>query len=112
MNILGVGSDIVSLKRVRAISFFNRVAQYVFLEDELLELADSPDPHRHLASRFAAKEAIIKAFPDTLSYQDFSIVKKGKKPTVRFRDVEKNTHDVFLSISHEFDYVVAFAVIC
>ncbi len=61
--IRGVGTDIVSVERFRRAGarwgdrFFTRV----FTDAELAYCRARKDPYPHLAARFAAKEAVIKA---------------------------------------------------
>lgn len=112
MEIVGIGSDIVSLKRINDIVDKERFAEYILLPEEYADFAESVDKTQYLASRFAAKEAVIKASPQELTYHDFLITKDGKKPIVSFLAGRPISSQVFLSIAHEFDYAVAFAVVC
>lgn len=106
MTILGTGIDIVELARVREARFRERVAEYILTEEEIREMHASRDAVQYLASRFAAKEAVIKASPTTLTYQDIVISKQGEKPCAQTR----NGGTFFLSISHSFTYAVANAI--
>ena len=111
MSICGIGTDIVSLVRVRGIKEKQRVAEYVLTIDELELFEMSPNQAEHLGSRLAAKESVIKAFPEKLTYQDFSISKRNGKPCVSFQNESYNlSYKVFLSISHEFDNATGLAV--
>jgi holo-[acyl-carrier protein] synthase len=56
------GIDLIEIDRVeRALSRRPRLARRLFTEAELAYAADRARPGRHLAARFAAKEAAIKA---------------------------------------------------
>lgn len=109
MEPLGVGIDVIELSRFREARFFDRVAEYVLRDMELKEMDESRDRVQYLASRFAAKEAVIKAFPSPLTYQDFRIDKKASKPVVAFVDPRYGKYHVLLSISHSFQHVVSCA---
>jgi holo-[acyl-carrier protein] synthase len=59
--IVGVGLDVVELERIERIwsRFGQRFAGKILASEEMLRLP--PHPVAHLASRFAAKEAAVKA---------------------------------------------------
>jgi holo-[acyl-carrier protein] synthase len=61
--IFGIGTDIVSLGRIKALQerYGIRFARRLLNESELAEYDASHDPARFLAKRFAAKEALTKA---------------------------------------------------
>jgi holo-[acyl-carrier protein] synthase len=61
--IFGIGTDIVSLSRIRTLHerYGVRFARRLLNESEMAEYAESRDPARFLAKRFAAKEAFTKA---------------------------------------------------
>ena len=71
----------------------------------------SRDILQYLVSRFAAKEAVIKAYPGKISYHDIEIVKKGTKVQAIF--LRKLDHKLysFLSIAHELKYAIAYAIL-
>jgi holo-[acyl-carrier protein] synthase len=58
----GVGIDLIEIERLeRALERRPSLAERVFTADELRFVADHRRPGRHLAARFAAKEAALKA---------------------------------------------------
>ena len=58
----GVGIDLIEIERIeRALERRPRLAERLFTADEIAYAADRARPGRHLAARFAAKEAVIKA---------------------------------------------------
>ncbi len=58
----GVGIDLIEIERVeRALERRPRLAERLFTDAELAYARDRARPGRHLAARFAAKEAAIKA---------------------------------------------------
>ncbi len=63
MNIRGIGIDLVQIPRMRRVveRWQDRFLQRVFTEEELAYCRSRKDPIPHLAARFAAKEAGLKA---------------------------------------------------
>lgn len=58
----GVGMDLIEVARIeRALDRHPRLAQRLFTEQELEYAGAKGRPGRHLAARFAAKEAVVKA---------------------------------------------------
>ena len=112
MKILGIGTDIVEIGRVRNARFLDRVAEYICTEDELVFRDTSRNRVQFIASRLALKEAIIKAFPYKIGYQHI-VLKPAEKGLqahcVRREDREYTVH---VSLSHEFAYTVATALVC
>jgi holo-[acyl-carrier protein] synthase len=84
MSVLGVGVDLVECARIqRAIDRFgDRFLHRVFTDGEIKYSMSMKFPARHLAARFAAKEAVSKAFGTgigkAMGWRDIDI---RKKPT-------------------------------
>jgi holo-[acyl-carrier protein] synthase len=58
----GAGIDLIEIERIeRALERRPALAGRIFTERELAEANERPRPGRHLAARFAAKEAALKA---------------------------------------------------
>jgi holo-[acyl-carrier protein] synthase len=117
----GIGTDIVSVERIKDISLRNsRFLKRVFTERELAYCFKRKDPYQCLAARFAAKEAVFKSMGTGLSgcrWTDVEVVRSGfSAPIVHLggnagkiaggRGISK----VMLSISHERGMAVAFAL--
>lgn len=111
--IVGIGIDIIELKRIRlALEGNPRFEEKILSETErvnYLTLKSRKRQVEFLAGRFAAKEALGKALGTglgALRFSDITIANDGLgKPVLRFRTEEGlNSH---LSISHSNDYVVA-----
>jgi len=108
----GVGVDIVEIERLKQAiqrwdeAFLNRV----FTETEIKYSMQKRFPFQHLAARFAAKEAIIKAFGDTfIALKDIEISNdKFGKPRCAIHNKKNKIH---LSIAHTDKYAIATAVI-
>ena len=63
MNVMGLGSDLVEIERLRrALERQPRLAERLFTEGELAYASSHRDPSKSLAARFGAKEAVMKAF--------------------------------------------------
>ena len=109
--IKGIGCDILSIDRVKNIivatpSFLKRC----FSEREIGEYHKRNDIS-YLASRFAAKEAIVKAlskYEHDLKFIEILNDDDGK-PYVLINN--KAMPQIQVSISYETDYVVAYAVL-
>lgn len=107
----GIGIDILELSRVHAIAYLDRAAEYILVPKEIEEFNQHRDKAEFFTSRFAAKEAVIKAFPTRISPLDFTISKIGVKPTVVFLKPEHARYRALVSISHSLEYVAGFAVV-
>ena len=125
MNIIGIGVDIIDNKRIKNSiknkNFLNRI----FGSHELLKSKNILNKTNYFAKRFAAKESLSKAlgtgFKDGLNFKDIQILnnKIGKpyyllnKKLENFIKKKKKLKNfiLFLSISDEKDYSVAFTVI-
>ena len=124
MNILGVGMDIVETKRIAESidRFGDRFLQRIFLDDEVAYAQSMKFPHLHLAARFAAKEAISKAFGTgigrDLGWRDLEIFREPSgAPQVRLHGraeayaKQRGVLAVYVSLSHTAEYGAASAVI-
>ncbi|MDD5566560.1 MAG: holo-ACP synthase [Candidatus Omnitrophica bacterium] len=112
---LGTGVDITEVRRLKAAvekwgnSFLNRI----FTGNELKKARTHPSLYPHLAGRFAAKEAIFKAFNDaSLGWKDIEILNDDEgRPYCVFLNGKGKNKSVFVSISHVKTYAVASAII-
>lgn len=55
------GIDIVHIERIRELSGSQSFLERVFTEREISYAFSMPEPYKHLAGRFAVKEAVMKA---------------------------------------------------
>lgn len=62
--LLGIGCDLVEVARIQRVleRQGERFLARVFTEEERVYCLGMPHPHKHLAARFAAKEAVSKCF--------------------------------------------------
>jgi len=101
---MNIGCDILENKRLE-----NKDLEFIKLiltEEEMTEYRIRKSSY--LYGRFAAKEAIMKALPDTKNYSflDFTILTNpdGSPYVVNYPNIK-------ISISHEKEYTMAFAII-
>lgn len=124
MRSVGLGVDLVQVERFR--NFLRRdkqaLLQRLFTADELAYCFARRDPAPHLAARFAAKEALLKAFGlglrDGLSWQDMEVVRDSLgRPFFRLHGraaellAERGLADPLLSYSHDGDYATATVIL-
>jgi holo-[acyl-carrier protein] synthase len=124
VSVRGVGVDIVHLPRLRAVleRWQDRFLARVFTEQEIAYCRRRRDPVQHLAARFAAKEAGLKALGTGLSlgvrWQELEVRRApGQAPELalagRCREIaERRGGDrVLLALTHDGDYAVAEALL-
>ena len=111
----GVGIDLLEIERMeRALERHPRLAERVFTPAERDYAAARARPGRHLAARFAAKEAVVKALGlSGLGLGEIEVV-AGEPPAVRLsgRAAEAAAADrIEISLTHSRDYAAAVAVV-
>src|SRR6266498_2189231 len=83
MSVIGIGIDLVECARIqRSIDRFgDRFLHRVFTDGEIEYSMSMKFPARHLAARFAAKEAVSKAFGTgigkAMGWRDLDVKKKS-----------------------------------
>ena len=113
MSILGIGIDLVDCARIEnsIARFGDRFLQRVFTAGEIAYSQSMKFPARHLAARFAAKEALSKAFGTgigkSMSWRDLDVRKKesGEPYVVLSGGAERMANQrgvtkVWISLSH------------
>ncbi|MDP1853828.1 MAG: holo-ACP synthase [Candidatus Omnitrophota bacterium] len=114
MEIIGTGIDIVEVKRLKQSIkkwgdlFLNRV----FTDKEIAYAKSKRFVYEHLAGRFAAKEAVIKAAGGgKFAFKDIEVANNQTgKPLISLAKNNKK-YKISVSISHIKDYAVASAII-
>lgn len=113
MSILGIGIDLVDCARIENSieRFGDRFLKRVFTAGEIAYSQSMKFPARHLAARFAAKEALSKAFGTgigkSMGWRDLDVQKKESgEPFVvltggaqQMAD-ERGVGKVWISLSH------------
>ncbi len=121
--IAGIGIDIAETNRFNALyeRYGERISKRILTSHEQEQLTKRSNPERFLATRFAAKEAAVKAlgtgFDQGVGYKSIE-VKNNKlgKPELYFHGValelvkQRQISSTHLSISDEKHYVVAMVV--
>ena len=80
---LGVGIDLIEIERVeRALERRPRLAERLFTPAELAYARERARPGRHLAARFAAKEAVIKALGQGVPPKEIEVI-SGEPPRLQ-----------------------------
>jgi phosphopantetheine--protein transferase-like protein len=121
-GVLGVGTDILSVKRMRDCLDAPAFLRKTFTELELDLGTSRADPGSYYAKVFAGKEAVFKCFglqADSLSsWTDIEIVDGGERqPVVRLHGemagfaANRGVREVLLSLSYDTDYAIAFAAV-
>jgi holo-[acyl-carrier protein] synthase len=112
MNIIGIGMDATDIDRIAAAvaRFGDRFLHRVFTEGEIAYATRRRHPSPHLAGRFAAKEAAMKALGTGHSqgvlWRDIEVVRLGGPPQLKFhggaaaRFHRLNAAGAFLTITH------------
>src|SRR5581483_11350480 len=103
-----VGVDIVELSRFKNMNHPDRVAEFFLTDIELQESKTSADKIQFLASRFAVKEAVIKAVPEKLEFNEFAVVKNGNKPQIKFINNKYQKYQIAISLSHSVTSAIGF----
>jgi holo-[acyl-carrier protein] synthase len=118
--ILGIGNDIIEVKRIaQSIQRHgSRFLDKLFTSFEQKYCLKYREPERHFAGRFAAKEAIAKAlgtgFGEDVHWLDIEILNNDLgKPIVKFDNqllLRYGKIEIQLSISHCREYATAVAL--
>jgi holo-[acyl-carrier protein] synthase len=109
----GVGIDLIEIERVeRALERRPRLADRLFTPAELAYARERARPGQHLAARFAAKEAVIKALGQGLPMRQIEVV-SGEPPRLqlhgRAAEVAGDT-EIAISLTHSAESAAAIAI--
>jgi holo-[acyl-carrier protein] synthase len=112
----GVGIDLLEIDRLeRALQRHPRLAERVFSEAEREYAAARARPARHLAARFAAKEAVVKALGLSGGFGLAEIeVVAGEPPSLRLSGRAAQAaagEQIAISLTHSRDFAAAVAVV-
>ena len=121
--IIGIGTDLVSIPRMRKAlaRWQDRLVERLYTPQEVVECDGRPQPEVHFASRFAAKEAVLKAlgtgWGEGIAWREVEVAGgRGRAPEIRLtgraREVaqRRGMRQTFLSLSHDGDYALAFVI--
>ena len=125
MKILGIGVDIIQNKRIKRLIKNKKFIKRSFSKKEIELSKNSKNKTNFFAKRFAAKESLSKAigtgFRKGLNLKDIEILndvngkpfysKKKKVSNIINQIFEINKYHLFLSITDERDYSIAFTIL-
>ncbi|HEV3409563.1 MAG TPA: holo-ACP synthase [Chthoniobacterales bacterium] len=124
MSVLGVGIDIIETARIEHSleRFGDRFKHRVFTDDEIAYCESMKFPARHFAARFAAKEAVSKAFGTgiggTMGWRDIEVHRQESgQPFIVLQGSAKQHADtrgissISVSLSHADAYSAAVIVL-
>ena len=122
--ILGVGIDIIEVARIQASheKFGERFLNRILLSNEIAYCLSHKNPEPFLAARFAAKEAISKAFGTgigaQLAWQDMEVARResGEPYVILHGRGEallqmRGGRVVLISLSHTLQHATAVAIL-
>ncbi len=124
MSVLGIGVDIVETVRIEHSleRFGERFLHRIFTEGEIAYCQSMKYPARHFAARFAAKEAVSKAFGTgigkAMGWRDIDVHRKESgEPFVVLEGgakalaAERHVSAVWISLSHTDHHATAMIVL-
>ncbi|PKN73996.1 MAG: ACP synthase [Candidatus Cloacimonetes bacterium HGW-Cloacimonetes-3] len=121
--IIGIGTDIIAISRIKkAIEANERFVDKIFTPQEISYCTGRANPSQSFAARFAAKEAVMKAlgtgWDGIINWVDIEVMPDDKgcpklilHGAAKQMMVNNNIKEVHISLSHEKDYAIAFAVL-
>ena len=124
MSIIGIGSDIVKISRIEKLvdRYGERFLQRIFTVSETAYAFCKARPALHLAARFAAKEAFVKALGSGLrgglNWCDIEVINNELgQPQLKLYNYakqmcyESRNASTWLSLAHEQEFALAFVVL-
>ena len=125
MKTLGIGIDIINNKRIRTLINNKSFVKRIFGKSEIKLSKKITNKTNYFAKRFAAKESLVKSlgtgFRYNLNFKDIEILndKNGKPYYSKCKKVDNivnkrfkiKNYNMFLSITDEKDYSVAFTIL-
>ena len=125
MRILGIGVDIIENKRIKLLLKNREFLLRTFSKNEIKFSKNISNKTNFFAKRFSAKEAFAKSlgtgFRYDLNMKDIEIInnkegrpyynKSKKINDVIYRRFKIKNYNLFLSISDEKDYSIAFTIL-
>ena len=124
MKVLGIGVDVIQNKRLKSLINNKKFISRIFSKNEINFSKKNLKKTSYFSNRFAAKEAFVKAlgtgFRNNLNFNDIEILndKLGKPYYLKSKKIDDiikkkfkiKSYDLFLSITDEKDYSVAFTI--
>ena len=125
MKILGIGVDIIQNSRIKKAIKNKSFVSRIFSKSEIINSKKKNNKTNYFAKRFAAKEAFVKSIGfgirKSINFKDIYVINdKFGKPNIKLNNKVNNfivkklktrNFDIFLSLSDEKNYSIAFVVI-
>ena len=125
MKIIGIGVDIIQNSRIKKAIKNKYFVSRIFSNSEITNSKKKNNKTNYFAKRFAAKESFIKSIGigirKDINFKDIYVINdKSGKPNIKFSNKVNNliikkfktkNFDIFLSLSDEKNYSIAFVVI-
>lgn len=122
--LLGLGADLIEIERIRGVMerHGDRFIDRILTEEEKAYCASMKFPHKHIAARFAAKEAVSKCFTTGIGkefgWKSVSVYHGPRHEPLARLDAQAQallaqvggTH-VMLTLSHTENYAMAVAAL-
>lgn len=120
MNSISIGVDIVSIKRISK-NIDDKFINRIYTKDEIIYCQNKENTSHYFAGRLAGKEAVSKALKMSwekgVNWKDIEIINEenGIPRVVLHGEAKKVANErkiknIQLSISHENEYAIAFAI--
>ena len=104
-----IGTDIVYIPKLKKMITKKSFINFVYTKEEQQLASKFKDPTNFYATRFAGKEAIIKATNGKYDFRNIEILKDSDgKPLPK---ILNEGLDIALSLSFDNDYAIAFCII-
>ena len=125
MKILGIGVDVIQNSRIKSLLNNKLFINRTFSKIELKNSKKISNKTNYFAKRFAAKESLAKSlgtgFRNNLNFKDIEILndkvgrpyflKSNKIDNIIIKRFKTKKYDLFLSITDEKEYSVAFTIL-
>ena len=104
---IGIGIDIVEIKRFEDKSFEKNLSFYkkIFHDSEIKYCLEHTNSSQHFAAKFAIKESVIKSLDKKVGFLNILTGYSNSKPTVTLLD--DSSYSFLVSVSHEKLYAIA-----
>ena len=125
MKILGIGTDIVNIKRMKRTLKNKNFKGRIFSKNEIAYCENKKNPSSFYAKRFAAKEALSKALGTGIrkgiNFRDIQITNNNYgKPTIKLhgttanflkKKIKNKKYSIYLSLSDDLPWAQATVII-
>jgi holo-[acyl-carrier protein] synthase len=122
--LIGLGADIIEISRIKSVLLRHgdRFAERILTEEERVYCSSMAHPEKHIAARFAAKEAVSKSFTtgigSELGWKSISVYHGPRhQPLVRLDEqgqallAHVGATQILLTLSHTENYAMAVAAL-